>query len=122
MRVFNFYSSGGFLTPTAGAFTICVDRATGTATRSGLQANQVSLYPNPAHATATLLVAPVPTAATATAALLDALGRTVWQRTLALPLTGLRAELDLRPLPTGVYTLRLQAGNGAPVTKRLTIE
>ena len=122
VRVFNFYSSAGFLTPTAGAFTICVDRATGTATRSGFQATQVSLYPNPAHTTATLLVAPVPNATTATAALLDALGRTVWQRTLALPLTGLRAELDLRPLPTGVYTLRLQAGNGAPVTKRLTVE
>ena len=122
VRVFNFYTAGGFLTPAAGAFTICVDRPTGTATRSGLPAVEVSLYPNPAHATATLLVAPVAQATTASAVLLDGLGRTVWQRTLPLALTGTQAELDLRALPAGVYTLRLQAGSYAPVTKRLTLE
>ncbi|MDQ2768948.1 MAG: fibronectin type III domain-containing protein [Bacteroidota bacterium] len=122
VRVHNFYSASGFLTPAAGAFTICVDRPTGTATRSGLQADQVSLYPNPAQATATLLVAPVANATTATAVLLDGLGRAVWQRTLPLTGTGIQAELDLRALPAGVYTLRLQAGSNAPVTKRLTLE
>ncbi len=122
VRVFNFYSASGFLSPAAGAFTICVDRPTGTATRSGLQADQVSLYPNPAHATATLLVAPVANVATATAVLLDGLGRNVWQRALPLTGTGIHAELDLRALPAGVYTLRLQAGSNSPVTKRLTLE
>ena len=92
------------------------------ATRPGLQADQVALYPNPAHTSATLLVPAVPNATTATAVLLDALGRTVWQRTLPLTLTGISTELDLRALTTGIYTLRLQAGTAAPVTKRLTIE
>ena len=122
VRVHNFYSASGFLSPAAGAFTICVDRPTGTATRSGLQADQVSLYPNPAHAMATLLVAPIANATTATTVLLDGLGRTVWQRALPLTGTGIQAELDLRALPAGVYTLRLQAGSYAPVTKRLTLE
>ena len=122
VRVFNFYSAAGFLSPAVGAFTICVDRPSATATRSGLQADQVGLYPNPAHATATLLVPPVANATTATAVLLDGLGRSVWQRTLPLSGTGIRAEMDLRALPTGVYTLRLQAGSNAPVTKRLTLE
>ena len=92
------------------------------ATRTGLQADQVSLYPNPAHTSTTLLIPTVLQATSAVAVLLDALGRTVWQRTLPVTPTGINTELDLRPLLTGVYTLRLQAGSSAPVTKRLTVE
>ena len=92
------------------------------ATHAGLQAEQVALYPNPAHTTATLRLPAVPNAASASAVLLDALGRTVWQRTLPITPAGSRTELDLRGLPIGIYTLRLQAGASAPVTKRLIIE
>ena len=92
------------------------------ATHAGLQASQVTLYPNPAHQSATLLLPAVADAHTATAVLLDALGRTLWQRTLPVGPTGSSTVLDLRSLPTGVYLLRLQAGASAPVTKRLTVE
>ena len=92
------------------------------ATHAGLQASQVTLYPNPAHQSATLLLPAVADAHTATAVLLDALGRTLWQRTLPVGPTGSTTVLDLRSLSTGVYLLRLQAGTSAPVTKRLTVE
>ncbi len=92
------------------------------ATHAGLQASQVAVYPNPAHQSATLLLPAVADAPTATAVLLDALGRTLWQRTLPVGPAGSSTLLDLRSLPTGVYMLRLQAGTSAPVTKRLTVE
>jgi len=94
------------------------------ASRSGALADQLSLYPNPAHHSATLTV---PAALLRQASLLtlsDALGRTVRQRYVT-PAAGsaadTRAELDLTGLPTGVYLMRLLSSAG-PLTKRLVIE
>lgn len=98
--------------------------ATPLASRSGALADQLSLYPNPAHRSATLTV---PAALLRQAGLLtlsDALGRTVRQRYVT-PAAGTaadtRAELDLTGLPTGVYLVRLLSSAG-PLTKRLVIE
>ncbi|WP_226164016.1 fibronectin type III domain-containing protein [Hymenobacter terricola] len=98
--------------------------ATPLASRSGALADQLSLYPNPAHHSATLTV---PAALLRQASLLtlsDALGRTVRQRYVT-PTAGTaadtRAELDLTGLPTGVYLVRLLS-NAGPLTKRLVIE
>jgi hypothetical protein len=98
--------------------------ATPLASRSGALAEQLTLYPNPAHHSASLTV---PAALLRQASLLtlsDALGRTVRQRFVtptAGTTTETRAELNLTGLPAGVYLIRLLSSEG-PLTKRLVIE
>ncbi|MBC8085323.1 MAG: T9SS type A sorting domain-containing protein, partial [Hymenobacter sp.] len=93
------------------------------ATRAGLDASQVSLFPNPAEREFTLILPGLPTAKTVTAQLVNTLGQTVLTRTLPLPRTGLTARFDVRDLATGVYSLRLSTGGTeVPLTKRLVIE
>ncbi|NML65464.1 T9SS type A sorting domain-containing protein [Hymenobacter sp. RP-2-7] len=88
------------------------------ATRAAQALNaQFSLYPNPAAAGSTVLVAGP---AFRAAALLDVLGRPVWQQpaaeagqpTLRLPAT----------LPPGVYLVRLPLPDGSVATRRLTVQ
>ena len=94
------------------------------ATRNAHLAAQISLFPNPAHHAATLVV---PAALLRRAGLLtlsDGLGRAVQQRYVSAPAGGAgeaRAELDLTDLPAGVYTLRLLSSEG-PLMKRLVVE
>lgn len=92
-----------------------------TATAPVLHPETIGLAPNPAHATATVQFPPVPGAATATLTLLDALGRTVRTRTVAVPGTGLRYELDLTGLAPSLYALRVTAGTQT-ATRRLVVE
>ncbi|WP_216690370.1 T9SS type A sorting domain-containing protein [Hymenobacter siberiensis] len=80
-----------------------------------------TLAPNPARTAATLTLPALPGTATATLTLRDALGRTVRTETVALPLTGLRHELDLSGLPAGIYAVQVQAGK-ATATRRLVVE
>jgi hypothetical protein len=90
-------------------------------TTTGMPADHVQVFPNPAHATATVRILG-PTGATHTALVLrDALGRTVGTHTLALPTTGLHHELDLSGLAPGVYALHVQAG-AATAVRRLVVE
>ena len=79
------------------------------------------LYPNPAHATATVALPAVAGAATATLTLRDALGRAVRTATTALPAAGQRYELGLAGLTAGLYVLQVQAGE-ARATHRLVVE
>lgn len=80
-------------------------------------AQQVRLYPNPAHGTATLVL---PAKLEATAATLhDALGRTV--RCYTLPASAELHPLDVNGLPAGVYALRVASAQGA-VVRRLVVE
>ncbi|WP_201979721.1 IPT/TIG domain-containing protein [Hymenobacter rubidus] len=99
------------LTPTVGPL----------ATAPGLSAATVSVFPNPAHQTVTVLVPAVRGAATVQATLLSVLGQTVRQQQAALPATGTRLTLDVTGLATGMYMLRLQAGNET-LTRRITVE
>lgn len=109
---------------TASAPTSATGFTTLLASRLGALADQLTLYPNPAHRSATLTV---PAALLRQAGLLtlsDALGRTVRQRFITPTggaATDTRAELDLTGLPTGVYLVRLLSSAG-PLTKRLVIE
>ncbi|MFD2721203.1 T9SS type A sorting domain-containing protein [Hymenobacter monticola] len=75
----------------------------------------VSLFPNPAHGRATVLL-PVGTGP-ATLTVLDALGRPV----RILTVTGIKAELDLTGLAPGLYAVQVQAG-AATATRRLVVE
>ncbi|WBO86757.1 Ig-like domain-containing protein [Hymenobacter yonginensis] len=77
-------------------------------------AAQVSVFPNPSTGLVTVLR---PATGTASAEVLNALGQVV--RRVALPTAETR--LDLRELPTGIYTLRLTTPQGT-VSKRLVRE
>lgn len=109
---------------TASAASAAVTIRTPLASRNAALAEQVSLYPNPAHRSTTLVV---PAALLRQAGLLtviDGLGRVVQQRFVS-PAPGrtgdIRAELSLDGLPSGVYTLRLLSSEG-PLTKQLVVE
>ena len=85
-----------------------------TATAAAREAAAFSLYPNPAHGSVTI-AGP----AFAHAAVLDALGRTVWAQPAGqagLPI------LPLPALPPGVYTVRLTLTDGRTVGQRLLLE
>ena len=80
--------------------------ATVLAARPAAAAMRFTVSPNPAHGSATLLLAaPAPTAGQATVA--DALGRTV--RTVAVPAGAATVPVDLTSLAPGLYLLRCGA-------------
>jgi len=85
-----------------------------TATASAQEAAAYGLYPNPAHGAVT-----VTGPAFARAAVLDALGRSVWEQPAA---QAGKADLALPNLPAGVYTVRLTLPDGRTVSRRLLLE
>jgi hypothetical protein len=85
-----------------------------TSTASAQEAAAYSLYPNPAHGIVT-----VTGPAFARAAVLDALGRSVWEQPAA---QAGKPELNLPTLPAGVYTVRLTLADGRTVSRRLLLE
>ncbi len=92
------------------------------AATAGLTAASLGLYPNPAHASATLLVPAVAGASTARATLYNTLGQPV--RTFApaaLSAEGLSTTLNLSGIAPGLYTLRVQAGT-ASAARKLVVE
>jgi hypothetical protein len=93
-----------------------------TATTSALNGPAFTISPNPARSsTSTIVRLPAVPGAQATVTLTDAMGRVVRTTTLNLPAAGLRYELGLAGLPTGLYALQVQAGT-ATVTRRLVVE
>ncbi|MCI1186348.1 DUF4394 domain-containing protein [Hymenobacter sp. DH14] len=91
------------------------------ATAPAALAQLASVYPNPAHGTATLLLpmALRGTAAT-TVSVVDNLGRTVLTRTLAAG-SAETLELPLNGLATGVYSVQARTAVGL-VAKRLVVQ
>ena len=85
-----------------------------TATAAARDAAAFALYPNPARGLVT-----VAGPAFARAAVLDALGRTVWVQPAA---EAGRPALRLPTLPPGVYTGRLTLPDGATIGRRLLLE
>ena len=104
-----------------GRFTVQFAPAAPLAATSAALAAVVSVYPNPARAQATVAVPGLRGATTVRVELLDALGRVVLKQQAALPASGTQLVLPTAELATGVYVVRLQAGE-LLVTKRLTIE
>ena len=78
----------------------------------------LSVFPNPAHGQAAVLVPAAAGGTPATLVVLDALGRPV-RTQAALPAT--RAVLDLTGLAPGLYAVRLTVG-AATATRRLVVE
>ncbi|HEX8656098.1 MAG TPA: T9SS type A sorting domain-containing protein [Hymenobacter sp.] len=85
-----------------------------TSTASAREADAFSVYPNPAHGTVT-----VAGPRFARAAVLDAVGRMVWEQPTAV--AG-QAKLALPALPAGTYLLRLTLADGRNVGRRLLLE
>ena len=81
----------------------------------------VSLYPNPAREQATVAVPGLAGTSAVRVELLNALGQVVLKQQAALPASGTQLVLPTAGLATGVYIVRLVAGQ-LLVTKRLTIE
>jgi hypothetical protein len=110
-------SSQGFATN----FLATLTDPTITATAAARGGVAFTLAPNPAHGTTTVQLPATPGVATAALTLLDAVGRVVRTTTVALPAAGLRQPLELGGLPTGLYSLRVQAG-AATGTQRLVVD
>jgi hypothetical protein len=90
---------------------------------AGSLAQQLSLYPNPAHGRFTLSVPALPGTSAVRASLRNSLGQEVLPARL-LPLTaaGAVADFDTHTLAPGVYLLQLSAEGLAPVSKRVVVE
>jgi PKD repeat protein len=104
-----------------GRFSLVFSPTTVTAAKSGLAADAVSLYPNPAHTSFTVLLPPLAGQREVRATLFNALGQQVRARTLGLNAAGASAEFNTLGLAAGVYMLRLRAENEV-LTKRVVIE
>ncbi|GAA3934058.1 T9SS type A sorting domain-containing protein [Hymenobacter algoricola] len=81
----------------------------------------LSLYPNPAHAAATVRLPALPGTSQATLQLVDALGRVVRTEQVRLAAGGTSAELSLAGVAPGLYRLWVQAGSRR-VSQALAVE
>ena len=102
-----------------GRFTLAFS-ATALATSPALAANEVSLYPNPAHERFAVQLPGVAGATAVQAELLNALGQVVRRQAAALPAGGATLQVETGGLAAGVYILRLQAGP-ATLAKRVVL-
>jgi hypothetical protein len=103
-----------------GRYAVVFGTAQPLATASAATAQLVSLYPNPAHGTASLLLPQaLRTGAATPVVVVDNLGRTVLARTLGAGTDAL--ELPLGALAPGIYSVQASTSAGV-VAKRLVVE
>ncbi|MDB5268317.1 MAG: hypothetical protein JWP58_1357 [Hymenobacter sp.] len=118
--VIRFRATGDNGSTDIGLDNVTVSYVVTTATATALTATGVSVYPNPAHESFTVLVPAVANATSVQAELLNALGQVVRKQSVALPAAGARLTVPTTDLATGVYMLRLRAGD-ATLAKRVVI-
>ncbi|MDO7853104.1 GEVED domain-containing protein [Hymenobacter convexus] len=107
----------------AGRFTLNFSpMASPLAAQLGLTAASVSVYPNPAHTSVTVLLPAVPGAKEAQLTLFNSLGQRVREQTVALSAAGAQTVLSVKDLAAGVYTLHLQVAGQGAVTRRVVVE
>jgi len=118
-------SIGQFVLPgtpgVSASFLASIIENTISASAASQLAAEVTVFPNPAHGQATVEVPAVQGAASASFAVLDAVGRVVRSASAGLPAAGLRYTLPLEGLPAGVYTLQVKAG-AVSAARRLVVE
>ncbi|MFD1872344.1 DUF4331 family protein [Hymenobacter bucti] len=115
------YSFTATSTALPGRFTLTFGPATPLAVANAALAQQVQLFPNPAHDSFTLVVPTGLDRTTVTATLYNQLGQVVLQRKLAMTAAGATAQFNVSGVALGIYTLQL-AGSDAKVSKRLIIQ
>lgn len=91
------------------------------ATRNGLLAASVGLFPNPAHHAATLAVPATLLRQPVQVVLLNSMGQVVRRLTVPAAATDAQVSLDLATLPAGLYLVQAATGQGTLV-KRLLVE
>lgn len=104
---------------TAARFELVFAPQGALATTSASLNAQVAVFPNPAHTAAFVELPTSVSRSAATAALVDALGRTV--RTFALPAGLSTHALPLAEVAAGVYSVRVATAQGT-ITKKLVVE
>ncbi len=105
-------------------FTLVFNAARVTGVSQTLAANQLAVFPNPAEKNASLQVKLTgfnTSVKSVSATLVDALGRTVATQKLAAVNGEVDGLISTRSLSTGVYTLRLTAGDQT-ASRRVVIE
>jgi hypothetical protein len=108
-----FYTAG---TPVTYTFRSTLD------SRAALGAVTLSVFPNPAHHTANLLVPAIPGVAQAQFILLNGLGQQVFVKVVPLAAGAeTQTKLDLMGVAPGLYTLRVAAGSQS-ASQRLAVE
>ncbi|GAA4370936.1 hypothetical protein GCM10023185_45920 [Hymenobacter saemangeumensis] len=115
------YTFAATAAPLTGRFALVFEPAAAPlASNSALEAARISVFPNPAQGKFTVLV---PTAAKAvTVTVFNSLGQQVRRVSQQATADATAVALDAAGLAAGVYTLRVQAGTAAPVTKRVVLE
>jgi len=114
-------SSAQAATVMATRFTLQFVSHTVMASAPALTVAEITIYPNPAHSTFTVLVPAGAATVSLHAALLNALGQVVRRQEAAPTADSRRLAVDATGLAAGVYTLRLQVG-ATTVTKRVIIQ
>ncbi len=110
-------------TTAAGRFSVEF-RPTGALATTPAQAlaAQTQLFPNPASGSFRVQLPVLSSKSSVQATLLNVLGQTVLRRSLSAAAgQAIDAEFNVRALPAGVYTLRLDV-NGLPVTRKVVVE
>jgi|GEM_PF-2812963 len=106
-----------------GRFALVFNPSAAPLATASTLAQQLSVYPNPAHGRFTLSVPALPGTAAVQATLLNGLGQIVQPaRRLTLSASGAVAEFATDKLAAGVYLLQLRGEGIAPVTKRVVVE
>ena len=121
IRVIGFCGVGSNVTSTNNA-PVAYSFRGALASRSALGNGLVSLFPNPAHHAAEVVLPALPRTAQAQLTLLNAVGQQVLTKTV--PLAGsseTRTQLDLTGVAPGLYTLRVAAGEQS-ASQRLAVE
>ncbi|MCC3154878.1 T9SS type A sorting domain-containing protein [Hymenobacter sp. BT770] len=118
---FGNYTISGLSSTSSVAYLAYLPEVITLATTSPTWLEGVSVFPNPAHIKATVLVPAVPGATSATLTVLDALGRSVRTQIAAISASDRQVELDLTGLPAGLYAVRLTSGSRTD-TRRLVVE
>ncbi|MGI4864520.1 MAG: glycine-rich protein [Janthinobacterium lividum] len=104
-----------------GRFALVFRAQSPLATVAALAASDVTVYPNPAHASFVVALPGVAGASTVQAELFNALGQVVRRQSVALPTAGTALTMPTADLAAGVYVLRLQAGT-TTLAKRVVIQ
>jgi|GEM_PF-5997747 len=95
--------------------------ATGLANRAALGTGSLAVFPNPAARAFTLELPSIAGERTAQLTLLNSLGQSVRTQTVMLHPAGTQAQVEVQGLPTGIYTMRVQAG-GQVATQQVVVQ
>ncbi|AMR26236.1 hypothetical protein A0257_03420 [Hymenobacter psoromatis] len=114
------YSFTASATALPGRFVLLFGPNTPLAATPSALAQQVQLFPNPAHGSFTLVVPAELGHGSVSATLYNHLGQVVTKQTLPLTAAGATAQFDVSYLTAGVYTLQLKTGENQ-VVKRVVV-